>query len=454
MKGVSKLSQPFSKTWSLWHKNGRRFTIDPLWPAEICQTRVPRNANMEKLQNGYLFPEAAGLHEEAPGAELISLGVGDTTQPIPRLVTAAMAETCHALSTSEGYRGYGAEQGNEELRKRIAEVIYEDMGIKQTDVFVSDGAQCDISRIQMMMGSNVTVAVQDPTFPVRYGWYGRIEYMRCSPENLFFPDLSATPRTDLIFFCSPNNPTGHAASRAQLEQLVSFAKSNGSIIIYDSAYASFISDSSPKSIYEVPEPRRYVAIEVSSFSKFAGFAGVRLGWTVIPEELTFSDGSSVGRDFDRIMCTCFNGASSIAQAGGMACLSPRGSRCHEEGHQWLQGQRDDAGGGVRFGWAGGLRRQELPYVWVHFPGRRSWDVFGEILEKANVVTIPGTGFGPGGEGFVRVSGFGRREAVQEACRRLRRLFGRRSVVVRKRDYSVGATEDAAAASAPVLLPRI
>ncbi|CAA7401044.1 unnamed protein product [Spirodela intermedia] len=449
------------------------FSSRTLAMTAVCQTRVPRNANMEKLQNGYLFPEIA-MRQQAfmkrhPEAELISLGVGDTTQPIPRVVTAAMAETCHALSTSEGYRGYGAEQGNEELRKRIAEVIYEDMGIKQTDVFVSDGAQCDISRIQMMMGSNVTVAVQDPTFPAyvdsgvimgqstsfkkETGAYGRIEYMRCSPENLFFPDLSATPRTDLIFFCSPNNPTGHAASRAQLEQLVSFAKSNGSIIIYDSAYASFISDSSPKSIYEVPGAKE-VAIEVSSFSKFAGFAGVRLGWTVIPEELTFSDGSSVGRDFDRIMCTCFNGASSIAQAGGMACLSPQGLKAMKKvingykGNAMMLGEAFASAGLEAYG------GRNSPYVWVHFPGRRSWDVFGEILEKANVVTIPGTGFGPGGEGFVRVSGFGRREAVQEACRRLRRLFGRRSVVVRKRDYSVGATEDAAAASAPVLLPRI
>ncbi|MQM04582.1 hypothetical protein Taro_037384 [Colocasia esculenta] len=411
----------------------------------VCHTKVPRNANMEQLQSGYLFPEVSirqqAYMEKHPDAELISLGIGDTTEPIPRIVTSAMAEYCHALSTLEGYRGYGAEQGNMELRKAIAEVIYKDTGVNQSEVFVSDGAQCDISRIQMLLGSNVTMAVQDPSFPAYIdsgvimgqagtyrpgtGEYGRIEYMRCTPDQLFFPDLSATPRTDVVFFCSPNNPTGHAASRAQLEQLVSFARRNGSIIVYDSAYSSYISDGSPRSIYEIPGSKE-VAIEVSSFSKFAGFTGVRLGWTVVPEELTYANGFPVGRDFNRIICTSFNGASSIAQAGGLACLSDEGL---EAMHAIIGVYKENAAALAETFRLMGLETyggQNSPYVWVHFPGRSSWQVFSEILEKANVVTIPGVGFGPSGEGFVRMSSFARRESIHEACRRFWRVFGSRS----------------------------
>ncbi|XP_078441305.1 pyridoxal phosphate (PLP)-dependent transferases superfamily protein isoform X2 [Wolffia australiana] len=437
----------------------------------VCQTRVPRNLNMEKLQSGYLFPEIAirqkAFMQRHPEAQIISLGIGDTTLPIPRIVSSAMAQTSHELSTPDGYRGYGAEQGNMALRKKITEVIYKDMGIKQTEVFVSDGAQSDISRIQMMMGSDVTIAVQDPTFPAyvdsgvimgqstsftkETGGYGGIEYMRCSPEKLFFPDLSTACRTDVIFLCSPNNPTGHAASRSQLEQLVSFAKRNGSIIVYDSAYSSFISDNSPKSIYEI-DGAKEVAIEVSSFSKFAGFTGIRLGWTVVPEELVFSDGSSVRSDFDRIVCTCFNGASSIAQSGGIACLSTEGLTAINKNisvyaqNAMMLGETFAAAGLKAYG------GRNSPYVWVHFPGRRSWEVFEEILEKTNIVTIPGTGFGPGGESFVRVSAFALQETVQEACRRLRRHFARRPVKAHSRDCGV-KEETTAPKCTTALFPR-
>ncbi|KAI8015944.1 hypothetical protein LOK49_LG05G02902 [Camellia lanceoleosa] len=245
--------------------------------------------------------------------------------------------------------------------------------------------------------------------------------MNCSPENNFFPDLSNTPRTDIIFFCSPNNPTGNAASKQQLEQLVEFARANGSIIIYDSAYAAYITDDNPKSIFEIPGARQ-VAIEISSFSKFAGFTGVRLGWTVVPEELLYSNRYPVIKDFNRVVCTCFNGASSIAQAGGLACLSP-------EGYLALNGVIDtyrenakiifDTFASLGFKVYGG---KNAPYIWVQFPGLRSWDVFAEILEKAHVITVPGRGFGPGGEEFIRISVFGDKNGVLEASRRLRNLF--------------------------------
>ncbi|CAL1372925.1 unnamed protein product [Linum trigynum] len=405
------------------------------------KTNVARNANMGKLQAGYLFPEVArrrNAHKEKyPDAQVISLGIGDTTEPIPDVITSSMSKKCQALSTLEGYSGYGAEQGEKSLRAAIRSTFYAHLGIDDDDIFVSDGAKCDISRLQVVFGSNVTMAVQDPSYPayvdssVIMGQtgqfqtdvekYANIEYMDCTPENGFFPDLSKSPRTDIIFFCSPNNPTGAAATREQLTGLVQFAKDNGSIIVYDSAYALYMSDDNPRSIFEIPGARE-VAIETSSFSKYAGFTGVRLGWTVVPKELLFSDGFPVARDFNRVVCTCFNGASTVAQVGGLACLSPEGLKAMHEVIGFYKGNTEiivDTFNSLGFKVYGG---RNAPYVWVHFPGRSSWDVFAEILEKTHVVTTPGSGFGPGGEGFVRVSAFGHRGNVLEACKRFRQLY--------------------------------
>lgn len=403
-------------------------------------TKVSRNANMAKLQAGYLFPEIARRRAahmlKYPDAQVISLGIGDTTEPIPEVITSAMAKRSHGLSTIEGYSGYGAEQGEKLLRAAIASTFYANLGIEEDDIFVSDGAKSDISRLQVLFGSGVTMAVQDPSYPAYvdssvimgqtgqyqkdFG-YGKIEYMKCTPENGFFPDLSTVSRTDVIFFCSPNNPTGSAATRDQLTQLVQFAKENGSIIVYDSAYALYMSDDNPKSIFEIPGGRE-VAIETSSFSKYAGFTGVRLGWTVVPKELKFSDGFPVAKDFNRIVCTCFNGASNIAQSGGLACLSPEGLEAMQEVIGFYKENTEiivETFTSLGFNVYGG---KNAPYVWVHFPGQSSWDVFSEILEKTHVVTTPGSGFGPGGEGFVRVSAFGHRANVLEACRRFKELY--------------------------------
>ncbi|KAL7227761.1 hypothetical protein ACSBR1_022607 [Camellia fascicularis] len=403
-------------------------------------TKVARNLHMERLRNHYLFPEISARELEHikkyPNENVIRLGIGNATEPIPEVITLAMSDFTRALSTPEGCRGYGAEQGNKELRKEIVKTFYGDLPVKDTEVFVSDGSQCDISRLQLLLGSNVTIAVQDPSFPAyidssviigqaggfedETGKYQNIVYMKCGPQNHFFPDLSNTLRTDVIFFCSPNNPTGHAASREQLEQLVEFAKENGSIIVYDSAYAAYITDESPQSIYEIPGGRE-VAIEISSFSKIAGFTGVRLGWTVVPDELLFSNGFPVIHDFDRIVCTCFNGASNVAQAGGLACLSPEGAKAmlsvvdyYKENANILAETFASLGLNVY----GGVN---APYLWVHCPGLRSWDVFNEILEKTHIITVPGSGFGPGGEEFIRVTTFGHRETILEASTRLKSL---------------------------------
>ncbi|KAG5602657.1 hypothetical protein H5410_034027 [Solanum commersonii] len=405
------------------------------------KTQVSRNENLAKLQAGYLFPEIARRRSahmlKHPDAQIISLGIGDTTEPIPEVITSAMAKRAHELSTLNGYSGYGAEQGEKQLRASIASTYYANVGLEEDEIFVSDGAKSDISRLQVLFGSNVSMAVQDPSYPayvdssVIMGQtgqfhkdvekYGNIAYMRCTPENGFFPDLSSVPRTDIIFFCSPNNPTGSVASREQLTKLVQFAKDNGSILVYDSAYAMYICDDSPKSIFEIPGAKE-VAIEVSSFSKYAGFTGVRLGWTAIPKALLYSDGFPVAKDFNRIVCTSFNGASNIAQAGGLACLSPDGFKAmmdvvgyYKENTQIIMDTFNSLGYKVYGG-------KNAPYVWVHFPGRSSWEVFSEILEKTHVVTTPGSGFGPGGEGFVRVSAFGHRENVIEACRRFKELY--------------------------------
>ncbi|XP_034889664.1 probable LL-diaminopimelate aminotransferase, chloroplastic isoform X2 [Populus alba] len=374
-----------------------------------CNTKVPRNVNMEKLQSAYLFPEISMREvqhiEKYPDAKLISLGIGDTTEPIPDIIASSMANYARSLSTAEGYSGYGAEQGKKALRKAIAETFYRDFQDPSFPAYVD---------------SSVIIG-QAGDFEDKTGMYGNIQYMKCRPKNNFFPDLATASRSDIIFFCSPNNPTGHAATRQELEQLVRFAKENGSIIIFDSAYAAYISDDSPRSIFEIPGARE-VAIEVSSFSKFAGFTGIRLGWTVVPEELSFSNGFPVINDFNRIVCTCFNGASNIAQAGGLACLSPEGFasvhsiiKCYKENAKILLDTFSSLGLKVYGG-------ENAPYLWVHFPGSKSWDIFTEILEKTHIITVPGSGFGPEGEEFMRISAFGHRESIIEAARRLGNLY--------------------------------
>eukprot|EP00803_Ostreobium_quekettii_P003671 evm.model.scf_66EXC.14 EVM.evm.TU.scf_66EXC.14 scf_66EXC:126003-130407(-) len=411
-------------------------------PETAATTRVKRNENFGKLQAGYLFPEIARRRREHeakyPDKQIISLGIGDTTEPIPSFISDAMAKAAAGLGTREGYSGYGAEQGRPDLREAIAKAFYP--GLRKADeIFVSDGAKCDAGRLQMMFGVDRTVAVQDPSYPVYVdttviqgstgnynpaseGFDG-IEYMLCNADNGFFPDLSKVPPTDLIFFCSPNNPTGAAATRQQLQELVDFAKRNGSIIVYDAAYALYCEEPDcPKTIYEIPGADE-VALEVNSFSKYAGFTGVRLGWTVVPDALRFSDGTPVKTDFNRIMTTCFNGASSIAQAGALACLEPEGYSqmmnvisFYKENAAILRKTFIDMG----FSVYGGINS---PYVWVGFPGQKSWDVFADILEKCHIVTTPGSGFGPGGEGFVRASAFSTRENVNEAVSRFQAVFG-------------------------------
>ena len=291
---------------------------------------IKRNTGFSNLTAGYLFPEIAKRRREYaashPDAKIISLGIGNTTEPLTPHITKALADYASALGTQAGYSGYGDEQGNTALREKIASVIYGGK-IAADEVFISDGAKCDIARIQTLFGREVNVAVQDPAYPVYVDGsvvsgaagakgedgYEGITYMSCSPENNFFPDLTKIQKDSLIYFCSPNNPTGAVATREQLKKLVDFARENGCIIIFDAAYFCFIRDESlPKSIFEI-EGAKSCAIEVNSFSKPAGSTGVRLGWSVVPSELKYADGTSVKADWNRVMTTLFNGASNIAQ---------------------------------------------------------------------------------------------------------------------------------------------
>jgi len=398
---------------------------------------LKRNPCIANIKAGYLFPEIARRRREYllthPEARIISLGVGNTTEPIMPHIDSGLVGGAEKLKTVEGYSGY-QDEGLPALREKISQVFYNGQ-FRADEIFISDGAKCDIGRLQLLFGSGTPVAVQDPSYPVYVdgsvligsggGWEGEgykgITYLPCTAENGYFPDLSRLPPGCLIYFCSPNNPTGAVSSREQLENLVKTAQKNGSIIIFDSAYSEYIRDPGlPKTILKI-EGAQNCAIEVNSFSKSAGFTGVRLGWTVVPKDLKYSDGESVNADWSRIMSTVFNGASNVAQAGGLAALD-------DEGLKEIRALSDFYLGNAK------LIREALlklgiscvggdnsPYIWARFPGRDSWEVFTEILEKCQIVTTPGSGFGPSGQGFIRFSAFGRRPDIEEACGRLEKM---------------------------------
>jgi len=397
-----------------------------------------RNPCIANIRAGYLFPEISKRRREYaaahPEAKIISLGVGNTTEPIMPHINAGLVEGARRLGTVEGYSGY-QDEGLLELRQRISAVFY---GGKFTanEIFISDGAKCDIGRLQLLFGAGTKAVVQDPSYPVyvdgsvmvgaaggaaKSGYEG-IVYLPCTAANSYFPDLSLIPPKSLVYFCSPNNPTGAVSTRDQLAELVQAAIEKGAIIAFDAAYSEFIRDPAlPKSIFEI-EGARHCAIEANSFSKTAGFTGVRLGWTVVPAELRYESGESVNADWDRVCATIFNGASNIAQAGGLAALGDEGLKEIRSLTDFYLGNARlirEALHGLGINSVGG---DNSPYIWAHFPGRDSWEVFSEILEKCQVVTTPGAGFGPAGDGYVRFSAFGHRADVEEACQRLRRCL--------------------------------
>ena len=395
------------------------------------------NINYDKLGAGYLFPEIArrarAFAEKHPGVELHRLGIGDTTQPLASSVVRALQEGAERLSRADTYTGYGDYEGEAFLREAIRDHYRERrVELDLDEIFVSDGAKSDSGNIQSIFGPDNVVAVQDPAYPVYVdtnvmagrtesfntvtGQYSGIVYMPCNEHNGFFPDLPSQ-KVDLIYLCSPNNPTGAVATREQLTRFVEYARQIRAVIIFDAAYSAFISDSRlPRSIYEIGGAKE-CAIEINSFSKSAGFTGVRLGWSVVPKALCTEDASpgKVTALWYRRQSTFFNGASNVVQYGGAAALSAKGRReCQTIVDYYMQNARIIREGLSSLGLScyGG---DNAPYIWAKTPnGLRSWDFFDKLLREAHVVTTPGSGFGPSGEGFIRLSAFGRRESTERA----------------------------------------
>jgi len=400
------------------------------------------NENFLKLQAGYLFPEVSrrvrAFQVQNPDAKIISLGIGDVTQPLAPAVISAMKKALDDMGTVAGFRGYGPEQGYDFLIEAIIENDYNSRGVDldKSEIFVSDGAKCDTANIQEIFGADNIVAVTDPAYPVyvdsnviagrtgqanKNGQYEKIVYMPCTAENNFIPELPKTP-VDIIYLCFPNNPTGAVADKEVLSKWVDFARTNKAIILFDAAYEAFITEPDvPHSIYEI-DGAKEVAIEFRSFSKTAGFTGIRCAFTVVPKQLkaVTSDGRAVEVNplWNRRHCTKFNGASYISQVGAVAVYTPEGKK---QTRQIIDIYRRNAKliceSLTKLGYQvyGGVN---APYIWMKtLDDLSSWDFFDRLLQKANVVGTPGAGFGPAGQGYFRLTAFARPADVKEAMKR-------------------------------------
>ncbi len=404
------------------------------------------NENFLKLQAGYLFPEIGRRVSEFakanPDASIIKLGIGDVTEPLVPAVVQAMHKAVDEMASKEGFHGYGPEKGYEFLRKLVVENDYKPHGvdIDADEIFMSDGSKCDTGNIQEIFGIDNKIAVTDPVYPVYVdtnvmagrtgqgidgGRYEGIVYMPCTAENNFVPELPRE-KVDLIYLCYPNNPTGAVATKEELKKWVDYARENKALILFDAAYEGFIQDQSiPHSIYEI-EGAKDVAIEFRSFSKTAGFTGVRCGLTVVPKSLKAykSDGSSVDVNpiWNRRHSTKFNGVSYITQVGASAVYSPEGKKQIQEVIDLYMGNAKiirKSLGSFGYDVYGG---QNAPYVWLKTKdGMGSWEFFDLLLNKAHVVGTPGAGFGAAGEGYFRLSAFNNLENVNEAMDRISKI---------------------------------
>lgn len=405
------------------------------------------NDNYLKLKAGYLFPEIARrvnkFAEANPEAQIIKLGIGDVTEPLPEACIQAMTEAVAEMGDRSTFKGYGPEQGYTWLREKIAAQDFQGRGcdIDASEIFISDGSKCDSGNILDIFGHNNTIAVTDPVYPVyvdtnvmagntgplnEKGEYEGLVYLPIRAENNFIAEIP-TQKVDLIYLCFPNNPTGATATKEYLQRWVNYAKAHDAIILFDAAYEAFITDGSlPHSIYEV-EGARECAIEFRSFSKNAGFTGTRCALCVIPKTLKgkAADGSDVElwRLWNRRHSTKFNGVSYIVQRGAEAVYSEEGKaqvkgliEFYLENAKIICSQLQEAGLTVY----GGVN---APYVWVQTPtGLSSWDFFDKLLHNCNVVGTPGSGFGAAGEGYFRISAFNSRENVNEAMKRITEKF--------------------------------
>ena len=403
---------------------------------------VTVNHNYLKLPGSYLFStigkKVRAYKEENPDKEVISLGIGDVTQPLVPAIIDALHGAVEEMAHAETFHGYAPDLGYEFLRRAIAKNDYQDRGcnIAADEIFVSDGAKSDSGNIQEIFGTDNKVAVCDPVYPVyvdtnvmagRTGEYNRVRqnfdgviYMPCRKENGFLPEFpSEVP--DLIYLCFPNNPTGSAITKDELQKWVDYANKNGCVIIYDAAYEAYISEENvPHSIYEC-EGARTCAIELRSFSKNAGFTGVRLGFTVIPKELV-RDGVSLHSLWARRHGTKFNGAPYIVQKAGEAVYSEAGkAQLKNQVGYYMRNAKliHDELAKAGFSVSGGVN---APYIWLETPDKMtSWEFFDYLLKNANVVGTPGSGFGSHGEGYFRLTAFGTYENTLKAIDRIKSL---------------------------------
>lgn len=400
-----------------------------------------------ELQGSYLFSEIAKRRtkfmEENPNAAIISLGIGDVTRGLPEAVVKAMHAAVDELANPGSFRGYGPEQGYDFLIQAIIDNDYKARGIDiaSNEVFVSDGSKCDVGNIQEIFSQDAVVAVQDPVYPVyvdtnvmagRSGkfnketnQYENIVYLPCSAENNFTPSLPDR-KVDLIYLCYPNNPTGMTLTKEELKRWVDYAKANDCIILYDSAYEAFIQEKDvPRSIYEI-EGAREVAIEFRSFSKTAGFTGVRCAYTVVPRELQAKDANGnivkVNDLWNRRHTTKFNGVSYVTQRGAAAIYTPEGkAQIASIVDYYMTNARIIREGLASLGLEvfGGVN---APYIWLKTPnGLDSWAFFDKLLSEANIVGTPGVGFGQSGQGYFRLTAFGSLENTEKAVERITKL---------------------------------
>ena len=405
------------------------------------------NENFLDLQDSYLFStiakKVAKFQEQNPNKKIIKLGIGDVTLPLAPACIEAMKKASDELSSKDTFKGYGPEQGYDFLRNKIVECEYKSRGldISTDEIFVSDGAKCDTGNIGDIFATDNKVAITDPVYPVyldtntmagrsgkfneETGKYENIIYMPCTSENNFEPSFPKEV-PDMIYLCFPNNPTGTVLTKSQLEKWVKYAKENKSIILFDAAYESFITEENvPHSIYEI-EGANEVAIEFKSYSKIAGFTGVRCGYTVIPKVLKGYTKSgeeiSINKLWNRRQCTKFNGASYITQKGAEAIYSKEGNKQIRANIEYYQENARLIKQGLELAGYTVFGGVNAPYIWLKLPkGVKSWDFFDKLLNEVQVVGTPGVGFGPSGEGYFRLTAFGSRENTIEAMERIKNM---------------------------------
>lgn len=404
------------------------------------------NDNYLKLPGSYLFAEiarrVAAYKEANPDADIIRLGIGDVTQPLPQVCIKAMHKAVDDQAKAETFHGYGPEQGYSFLTEAIIKNNYTDRGIEiaPDEIFVSDGSKSDCGNIQEIFGTANKVAITDPVYPVYLdtnvmagrtgtlqedGHFEGVVYLPCTAENNFAPSLP-TEKVDMIYLCCPNNPTGTTLSREELTKWVNYAKENESVILFDAAYAAYITkDDVPRSIYEIPGAKD-VAIEFRSFSKTAGFTGTRCGYTIVPKTVTgrAADGSRVpfNKLWNRRHTTKFNGTAYIVQRGAAAIYTEEGQKQVKELVSYYMENARIIREGLK---AIGIKAYggvNAPYIWLKTPDNMSsWDFFDKLLHEVNIVGTPGAGFGPCGEGYFRLTAFGSRENTERAVARFAKL---------------------------------